>query len=80
MKAALWYARSDIRVEDVSDPGPPGPGDAVIRDCTNNHQSRSAPSASFPSRTGLAHLHNKDLHNKDFHNKERLVSCHSTST
>lgn len=31
MKAALWYARNDIRVETVPDPGPPGPGDVVIR-------------------------------------------------
>lgn len=31
MKAALWYARNDIRVETVPDPGPPGPGEVVIR-------------------------------------------------
>jgi len=31
MKAALWYARNDIRVETVPDPGEPGPGDVVIR-------------------------------------------------
>ena len=31
MKAAVWHARNDIRVESVPDPGPPGPGEVVIR-------------------------------------------------
>lgn len=31
MKAAVWHARNDIRVETVPDPGPPGPGEVVIR-------------------------------------------------
>ncbi len=31
MKAAVWHARNDIRVEDVPDPGEPGPGEVVIR-------------------------------------------------
>lgn len=31
MKAAVWHARNDIRVETVPDPGEPGPGEVVIR-------------------------------------------------
>ena len=31
MKAAVWHARNDIRVEEVPDPGAPGPGEVVIR-------------------------------------------------
>src|SRR5438093_3906997 len=30
MKAALWYARNDVRVEDVPEPGPPGPGEVIL--------------------------------------------------
>lgn len=31
MKAAVWHARNDIRVEEVPEPGAPGPGEVVIR-------------------------------------------------
>jgi len=31
MKAALWYARNDVRVEDVAEPGPPGPGEVILK-------------------------------------------------
>lgn len=31
MKAAVWHARNDIRVETVPDPDLPGPGEVVIR-------------------------------------------------
>jgi (R,R)-butanediol dehydrogenase/meso-butanediol dehydrogenase/diacetyl reductase len=31
MKAALWYARKDIRIETVPDPGPPGPGEVILK-------------------------------------------------
>jgi len=31
MKAALWHARNDIRVEDVPAPTAPGPGEVIIR-------------------------------------------------
>ncbi|MEZ4862357.1 MAG: 2,3-butanediol dehydrogenase [Caldilineaceae bacterium] len=31
MKAALWHARNDIRIEDVPVPSAPGPGEVVIK-------------------------------------------------
>ncbi|MBI1299857.1 alcohol dehydrogenase catalytic domain-containing protein [bacterium] len=31
MKAAVWHARNDIRVEEVAEPSAPGPGELVIR-------------------------------------------------
>jgi (R,R)-butanediol dehydrogenase/meso-butanediol dehydrogenase/diacetyl reductase len=31
MKAAVWHARNDIRVEEVPEPGAPGPGELVIK-------------------------------------------------
>jgi (R,R)-butanediol dehydrogenase/meso-butanediol dehydrogenase/diacetyl reductase len=31
MKAALWYARHDIRVEEVPEPEPPGPAEVVLK-------------------------------------------------
>ena len=31
MKAAVWYARNDIRVVEVPDPGAPGPGEVIIK-------------------------------------------------
>ncbi|MFC1960358.1 2,3-butanediol dehydrogenase [Chloroflexota bacterium] len=31
MKAAVWYARNDIRIETVPDPGPPGPGEVILK-------------------------------------------------
>lgn len=31
MKAAVWHARNDIRVEDAPEPSAPGPGEVVIR-------------------------------------------------
>ncbi len=31
MKDALWYARNDIRVEDVPDPSAPGPDEMIIK-------------------------------------------------
>jgi (R,R)-butanediol dehydrogenase/meso-butanediol dehydrogenase/diacetyl reductase len=31
MKAAVWHARNDIRVEDVPNPGSPGLGEVIIR-------------------------------------------------
>src|SRR3990172_8449831 len=31
MKAALWHARNDIRIETVPDPGPPGPGEVILK-------------------------------------------------
>lgn len=31
MKAALWYARNDIRVETVPDPSAPGPGEMILK-------------------------------------------------
>jgi (R,R)-butanediol dehydrogenase/meso-butanediol dehydrogenase/diacetyl reductase len=31
MKAAVWHARNDIRVEDVPEPGAPGPGEVIIK-------------------------------------------------
>ncbi len=31
MQAAVWYARNDIRVEDVPAPGAPGPGEVIIK-------------------------------------------------
>lgn len=31
MKAAIWYARNDIRVEEVPEPSAPGPGEVIIR-------------------------------------------------
>ena len=31
MKAALWHGRDDIRVEEVPEPGPPGPDEVILR-------------------------------------------------
>src|SRR5947209_2424849 len=31
MQAALWYARDDVRVEDVPEPSAPGPGNVIIK-------------------------------------------------
>lgn len=31
MKAALWHARHDIRIEDVPEPTAPGPGEVIIK-------------------------------------------------
>ena len=31
MKAVRWHARGDARVDEVDDPGPPGPGDVLLR-------------------------------------------------
>src|SRR2546423_739150 len=31
MKAALWHARDDVRVEEVPEPGAPGPDEVIIR-------------------------------------------------
>jgi (R,R)-butanediol dehydrogenase/meso-butanediol dehydrogenase/diacetyl reductase len=31
MKAAVWHARNDIRVEDAPEPGAPGPGEVIIQ-------------------------------------------------
>ncbi len=31
MKAAVWHARNDIRVEDVPEPSAPGPGEVIIK-------------------------------------------------
>lgn len=31
MKAAVWHARNDVRVEEVPDPGAPGPGEVILR-------------------------------------------------
>ena len=31
MKAAMWHARNDIRIETVPDPGPPGPGEVILK-------------------------------------------------
>ncbi|MBX3002290.1 MAG: alcohol dehydrogenase catalytic domain-containing protein [Caldilineaceae bacterium] len=31
MKAAVWHRRNDIRVEEVPEPGAPGPGEVIIR-------------------------------------------------
>ena len=31
MQAALWHARDDVRVEEVPEPGAPGPGEVIIR-------------------------------------------------
>jgi (R,R)-butanediol dehydrogenase/meso-butanediol dehydrogenase/diacetyl reductase len=31
MKAAVWHARNDIRVEEVMEPGAPGPGEVIIQ-------------------------------------------------
>lgn len=31
MKAAMWHARHDIRIETVPDPGPPGPGEVILK-------------------------------------------------
>lgn len=30
MKAIVWHAAGDLRLEDVAEPGPPGPGQAVV--------------------------------------------------
>lgn len=31
MKAAVWHARDDVRVEEVPEPGPPGPGEVILK-------------------------------------------------
>lgn len=31
MKAAVWHARDDIRVEEAPEPGPPGAGEVILR-------------------------------------------------
>jgi (R,R)-butanediol dehydrogenase/meso-butanediol dehydrogenase/diacetyl reductase len=31
MQAALWHARDDVRVEEVPEPGSPGPGEVIIK-------------------------------------------------
>jgi (R,R)-butanediol dehydrogenase / meso-butanediol dehydrogenase / diacetyl reductase len=31
VKAAVWHARNDIRVEEVPEPGAPGPGEVIIK-------------------------------------------------
>ena len=31
MKAALWHARNDVRVEEVPEPSPPGPGEVILK-------------------------------------------------
>jgi len=31
MKAAVWHARKDISIETVPDPGPPGPGEVILK-------------------------------------------------
>lgn len=31
MKAAIWYGRDDVRVEETPDPGAPGPGEVVLK-------------------------------------------------
>ena len=31
MKAAMWHARNDIRIETVPDPGAPGPGEVILK-------------------------------------------------
>jgi (R,R)-butanediol dehydrogenase/meso-butanediol dehydrogenase/diacetyl reductase len=31
MKAAVWHARNDIRIETMPDPGPPGPGEVILK-------------------------------------------------
>jgi (R,R)-butanediol dehydrogenase/meso-butanediol dehydrogenase/diacetyl reductase len=31
MKAALWHARDDVRVEEVPEPGAPGPGEIILK-------------------------------------------------
>jgi len=31
MRAALWHARKDIRIETVPDPTPPGPGEVILK-------------------------------------------------
>lgn len=31
MKAARWHGRNDIRIEEVPDPGAPGPGEVILR-------------------------------------------------
>src|SRR5574338_572494 len=31
MKAARWHARKDIRIDDVPDPGAPGPGELILK-------------------------------------------------
>lgn len=31
MRAAVWHARNDIRIEEVPEPGAPGPGEVIIR-------------------------------------------------
>jgi (R,R)-butanediol dehydrogenase/meso-butanediol dehydrogenase/diacetyl reductase len=31
MKAAVWYGRDDLRIENVPDPTPPGPGELILK-------------------------------------------------
>ena len=31
MKAAVWHARDDVRIEEVPEPGPPGPGEVILK-------------------------------------------------
>jgi (R,R)-butanediol dehydrogenase/meso-butanediol dehydrogenase/diacetyl reductase len=31
MKAAVWHARNDIRIENMPDPAPPGPGEVILK-------------------------------------------------
>jgi (R,R)-butanediol dehydrogenase/meso-butanediol dehydrogenase/diacetyl reductase len=31
MKAAVWHGRNDIRIEEVPEPGAPGPGEVILR-------------------------------------------------
>ncbi len=31
MKAAVWHARKDVRIETVPDPGAPGPGEVILK-------------------------------------------------
>jgi len=31
MRAAVFHAPGDVRIESVPDPGPPGPGELLIR-------------------------------------------------
>ena len=31
MKAAVWHARNDIRIETMPDPDPPGPGEVILK-------------------------------------------------
>jgi (R,R)-butanediol dehydrogenase/meso-butanediol dehydrogenase/diacetyl reductase len=31
MKAAVWHARNDVRVEEIPEPGAPGPGEVILK-------------------------------------------------